>query len=225
MMLWCFILASLTHEQALQALRASLTEAGLPAEQVQITLKGLSPESLPAGTLRFPWSGLARPSFVAADSVLLWRGELISEGGHATPVWARVQMTIQRTGVVSARPIPAGRPITADSLRISGWTASVLQSAPAQEAEGFVGASLTRSVPAGTPLFPEMLASRGQVLAGDRIHVESIAGGARITFDAIAENRANPGERVYFRNPMNGRRVAGQSALGHRVVLSWENQP
>lgn len=221
---WCLIFATLVREQVLAVQRASLDDAGLRTQTVQITLKGAGPDILRPGTLRFPWSGLAKPSIASADSVLVWRGELVSENGKVIPVWTRVQMTVTRTGVVSARPIPAGKPITAESLRISTWNASVFQNAPLQQFEALIGATLSRSVPIGTPLLAEMVADRGRVLAGDRIRVESIAGGARVAFDAIAENRAGLGERVYFRNPLNGRRVAGRADAGHRVVISWGNE-
>lgn len=220
---WLIFFTAVTQENVLQSQRASLTEAGIRPETALITIKGLSPEVVRAVRVRFPWSGLAKPAFATAETVLFWRGEGFFEDGKERPVWARVQIAVPRTGLVTVHPLRAGRRLRPDDVRISTWKASVFQSLPLQDIESVAGGVLDRSVTEGTPLLAEMVGSRDQILPGEHIAVESVAGDARVSFDAVAQNRAQVGERVFFRSPFNGKRVAGRSESGHRVVLSWEN--
>lgn len=220
---WVLVLVTLAREQMLAAQRVSLAEAGLDAAAAQITVKGASADVLAAATVRFPWTGLAKPAAPGGESVMMWRGEATGVDGAARPAWARVQITFRRTGIVATRPISAGRRIAAGDFRVSSWNAPLSQSKPLDKPEILTGAVLRRPVMAGAPILADMVASGDQILPGEKILVESIAGPARITFDATAENRASAGEPVFFRSPLNGKRVAGRAEPGHRVVVTWEN--
>lgn len=220
---WVLVLVTLAREQMLTAQRVSMAEAGLDAAAAQIILKGASADALAAVNVRFPWTGLAKPAAPGSESVMMWRGEATGADGAARPLWARVQITFRRTGLVATRPISAGRRITAGDFRVSSWNAPLSQGKPLDKPEVLAGAVLTRPVMAGAPILTDMVATGDQILPGERILVESIAGPARITFDATAENRANAGERVFFRSPLNGKRVAGRAEPGHRVLVTWEN--
>lgn len=219
---WLIVLATLAREQTLNAQKATLAEAGTSAVGVQIVLKGASPEILCATSIRFPWAGLTMPAAPGADTVMMWRGEATDLDGRVRSVWARVQIKAPRRGVVAARPISAGRRLTMEDLRMAEWNGPLTQAAPVEDPGTLAGKVLTRSLSAGAPILEAIVMRTDQILPGERILVESIAGTARIRFDATAENRAGIGERVYFRSPLNGRRVAGRAEAGHRVVLGGE---
>jgi flagella basal body P-ring formation protein FlgA len=215
----------LVRGQVETAQRAALTEAGHDAAQVEITLRGASPSLLSPGTLTFPWSGLAKPAVAGPKTVLFWRGELRTVANTTVPVWARVQLSERRRGVLARQALRAGQTITADDVHESEWDASLFEPAPAPTRESTVGQVLSRAVGAGRPVLLSMLGGDSGVRRGEMITVESIEGAARLRFTVTAENSAPPGARVYFRSPLGGKRISAQVVASRLARISSGGAP
>ena len=81
---------------------------GFGDRQVTVELLDHLLASLPDGQLQFPLSGLARPATASANQPVIWRGQLVYDGNHTLPVWAKVRLAETRQWLEAAAPLKRG---------------------------------------------------------------------------------------------------------------------
>lgn len=180
-------------------------EMALPG--VEIDLVDYLRAPVPRGQLEFPLSGLVRPREADPQTVVLWKG-LVRYGEHRTfPVWARVRLAVTGQAVVAARALEAGRMIQPGDVELRTMRRFPSLGKPElEDLQTVFGAKLRRAVAAGQVIQAEDLDLVQSIRAGSTVRVSVISGGAEIRFEAQAETAGRVGDRIWVRNPMNGRR-------------------
>ena len=189
----CFERATeiLTVERLLPALRKAV---GL--EDARIEIVDFSHFGVPRGTLEFPKSSLMPNG--------LWRGRLLYDQSHSMPVWVKARITVDRTWVEAAEPLPTGKSILASQLIVKTGPRFPFDSTLIETIDELVGRRPVRTLTPGSPIIPAMLAIAHDVERGDLVAVEVKVGGAVLDFDATAESSGRAGDSILIKNPENG---------------------
>jgi flagella basal body P-ring formation protein FlgA len=194
---------------AQEPVRAALTRALAPFEihgSISVEIVDTGGQFDVDGLLDFPVGGLLRPA--TKDSVVIWRGRSIYDGGRRShPVWARVRVTQRRKGVVAAHDIPVGAKLNAADFRAAEWDAYPLDPVPLLSAPP--GCIARRPILTGSPLRADLLVLARAIEPGSVVRVRVGVGGARVEFEGKAETGGRAGDTIYVRNPLNGRRFRG----------------
>lgn len=204
----CFERATepLTAERLLPALRQALA-----LDNARIEILDFSHFGVPHGTLEFPRSSLMPNG--------LWRGRVLYERDHSTPVWVKARITVERTWVEAAEPLPVGRPIEASQLSVITGPRFPFGPVLMESLDAPVGRRPVRTLAAGTPIAPGMLAISHDVERGDLVAVEVKVGGAVLDFEATAESSGRAGDSILIKNPENGRSFPARiQDKGHVLV-------
>lgn len=120
------------------------------------------------------------------------------------PVWVRAHITVERTWVESAEPLPVGKPIEASQLIVVTGPRFPFDPVLMESLEALVGRRPVRTLAAGTPIAPAMLAISHDVERGDLVAVEVKVGSAVLDFEATAESSGRAGDSILIKNPENG---------------------
>jgi len=172
---------------------------------IQVELLAYSNQLLPPGRLEFKLTGLNKPPVSAPQTPVIWRGSLIYDGDHTSSVWAQVRIGVERSWVVAKENISEGAIITTEQVQtVQGrefpFPAEFLSSA------GAVAGKLARkTILAGQKLLPGAIEDPPDVTRGQKVGVKSIAGGAVLTLEAVAESSGKKGDTILVHNPVSGR--------------------
>jgi flagella basal body P-ring formation protein FlgA len=197
---------------ALTAMRSTL-----PAE-AELKIVELAGVDVPAGTVEFPLEGIEPPT-PSSHGVELWRGFVRYAETRRMSVWARVEVTVKVTAVVTDRDLPQDAKISAASLRIETRMRAFDHVAPATRIEEVAGRIPKRAVKAGSVIPLNALADAPTVRRGDPVSVVVESGLARVRFEAIAEHAARDGDMVELKNPANGKTFRGRLDPGSKVTV------
>jgi flagella basal body P-ring formation protein FlgA len=196
----------LTVENLLPALRQALA-----IDNAKIEIIDFSHFGVPRGTFDFPKSGLMPNG--------LWRGRILYDQGHSMPVWVKARITVERTWVEAAEPLPTGKPIEASQLIVKTGPRFPIDTALMESLDALVGRRPVRTLSPGTPIMAAMLTIAHDVERGDLVAVEVKVGGAILDFDATAESSGRTGESILIKNPDNGHSFQAKiQDKGHVVV-------
>jgi flagella basal body P-ring formation protein FlgA len=202
----------LTEEDATTAMRRSLpAEAALKIIELQ-TL------DIPSGVLEFPVETL-EPATAATHGVQVWRGHVRYAETRLFAVWARVEVTVKFTAVITGKDLPADVPIDAGSLRVETLTGPLPREKSATRIEDVQGRLPKRAVKAGSAIPIAILAEAPAVRRGDPVTVEVQSGMARVRFQAIADSAARDGDMVELRNPANGKTFKARLGPGAKALV------
>ena len=211
----------LTGEAVRAAIDKSLT-GWEPTATFEID--GHSKYDVPAGTVEFPLSGLARIAGAASPAPMLWKGRVVHGERNSFPVWAKVRIHAEKDAVVALADLPPGKPISGEMVGIERraavpggpkWVTSVSEVA---------GTTPRRLIQKGEPLTSALAVSRLDVERGQHVEVRVSAGGAQLGFTAVAESDGRAGEFVTLRNPLSGKRFKGQVVAKAKVAVTVENE-
>ena len=204
----CFERATepLTVETLLPALQKAV---GL--ENARIEIVDFSHFGVPRGTLEFPKSSLMPNG--------LWRGRFLYDQGHSMPVWVKARITVERTWVEAAEPLPTGKSILASQLIVKTGPRFPFDPTLIETIDELVGRRPVRSLIPGNPIIPAMLAIAHDVERGDLVAVEVKVGGAILDFDATAESSGRAGDSILIKNPDNGRSFLAKIQNKNHVLV------
>jgi flagella basal body P-ring formation protein FlgA len=168
----------------------------LPGARVEVLEYSRRP--VPAGRLEFELEGLRRSG---ADA--LWNGRVLFGAGRRFPIWARVRVTQTVHCVKAAAELHPGQPVEASQLAVETVEAFPEPNTCAGSIQEVEGRLPRRRISAGTTLRGAWLGPPKDVLRGEVVQVEAVAGGARLESEGIAEASASRGESVPVRNPVS----------------------
>ena len=196
----CFERASrpLSAEEVAAAIGRAFGE-----RRVRVEVVDYQRAPVPAGRLEFPLSRLRARAGADPDDVILWRGRLVYGRGRSVPFWAKVRLAERRRLVVARRELAPGETVTEASVAVR--EIDVVPTAPEgfESAEPVIGGRVRRRIEAGRPVFARAVVIPAAVSRGDLVRVEVFSGGARLAFEARAENSARKGEPVRLRSPLD----------------------
>lgn len=187
-----------------QQVRAAMEQA-LGGRQVRIEVLEWSRQPVPAGTLEFPLSGLARPPVSDPAAPVLWRGWVRFGNGRRYPVWARVRLGVKGIRVVAAIPLKPGQLIRSDEVRLEEYEGFPDRGSWFASIEEVSGRLLRQRVASGAPLRREVVGDPPEVARGTTVRVEAASGAARVVLEGRAESDGRVGEVVSVRNLSTGR--------------------
>ncbi len=190
----CFERATepLTVEKLLPVLQLAVA-----IDNAKIEIADFSHFGIPRGTLEFPKSGLMPNG--------LWHGRVLYDQGRSMPVWVKARITVERTWVEAAEPLPVGKPIEASQLIVKTGPRFPFDSAVIESLTVLIGRRPVRTLSPGTPILSAMLTIAHDIERGDLVAVEVKVGGAILDFEATAESSGRVGESILMKNPENGR--------------------
>ena len=196
----------LTAEKLLPVLQKAL---GL--DNASIEILDFSRFGVPRGTFEFPKSSLMPNG--------LWRGRVLYGENHSMPVWVKARITVERTWVEAAETLVVGKVIEASQLNVKTGPRFPFDTNFVESTEVLIGRRPARTLAAGTPIAPAMLAIAHDVERGDRVEVEVKVGAAILDFEATAESSGRAGESILVKNPENGRTFQAKiQDKGHVLV-------
>ena len=191
---------AITSDQIAAAIQSSLRYRVARLEVVET-----SHAALPAGKLEFPFAGAIRPAQRIAGEPFVWRGKLITATGQSFPVWAKVRVEVQRPRIVATVALHRGETLAPAQIEFSQSATPLLWGDFAASPEQAVGFVLKQDIAAGQPIPSAALEPPREVLPGDMVHVNSMAGLAQLSFDAKAQTGGRRGDSILVQNPSNGR--------------------
>jgi flagellar basal body P-ring formation protein FlgA len=201
------------------AVRAAIRES-LQAPAAQVEILAMSKAPAPEGQLVFPQSGLSAAANIDPSTPVTWRGYLQYSSPRRFAVWARVRVSAAMPRVIATAPLPAGKPVAKDQVRLETSDDFPLRNDTARSLEEVIGRIPRRAVRAGLPVLRSDLAEAFQVERGDTVEVMVVAGAAQLELDAQAEASGRQGDVIPLRNPRSGKlfraRIDGK---GRAVVM------
>ena len=206
--------APLDSEKLLAAMRASLA---LP--DARIELVEFSRYPVPRGVIEFPLAGLARPANIQVPVPALWKGVVRYGDSRKFAIWARVRLTASAECLVAAETLSARRPIAPSQLKRKTYTGFPLFDIPVAEIEQAAAHVPRRTIPAGSPILPDMLDAPFDVLRGDSVEVEVASGEAFLKLEGRAEADGRRGQMIPVLNPASGRHFQARIESGRKVVV------
>jgi len=204
---------TLTVERVLRALESALQDSG-----ARLELVGFSRQPVPRGEIRFPRSGLGAP----AGLIAVWRGHVEYGAGRSVPVWAKVRLSVSKPRVVAATTLAAGKAIQREQLRVETSEQYPFAEAAAASIAQVVGQAPRRSIRAGQPVPPALLAAARDVERGETVMVEVASGSAQLRFDARAESGGCAGESIVVRNPASGKCFRARITARGKVMVEMD---
>jgi flagella basal body P-ring formation protein FlgA len=207
--------SAMCFERATEQLTAEkllpILQQALAIDNAKIEIVDFSHFGVPRGTFDFPKSGLMPNG--------LWRGRVLYDQGHSMPVWVKALITVERTWVEAAEPLPTGKPIAASQLIVKTGLRFPTDTTLMESLDALVGRRPVRTLSPGTPILAAMLTIAHDVERGDLVAVEVTVGGAILDFEATAESSGRAGESILIKNPDNGRSFQAKiQDKGHVVV-------
>ncbi len=198
--------------EAMAAMRRTL-----PAE-AELKIVELAGIDVPAGTVEFPVEGI-EPATPSSHGVQLWRGYVRYAETRRVAVWARVEVRLKVTAVVTDRDLPQGVTISAAALRIETRMTPFDRVVPATRIVEVAGRMPKRSLQAGSIVPLNVLEEAPTVRRGDSVPVIVESGMAWLRFEAIAESAARDGDIIELRNPANGKTFKARLDAGPKALI------
>jgi flagella basal body P-ring formation protein FlgA len=209
------LITAVCFEQATEPLSA---EALVPAlrtalgmEEARIEILDFSRAGVPRGRLQFARAGLT--------SAGLWRGQVVYGDARSVPVWAKVNVTVERTWVEAAEALPAGRAVGKAQLVLRKAPRFPLGPVALDSIDRVAGREPVRLIKSGEPIFASMLTAPREVQRGDKVKVIVESGLARLELDGRAETAGGLGELVTVVNPDSGKHFQARVEGKDEVVI------
>jgi len=212
----------LPREPVLEAVRAALISAGVPAES-EIEIAAMS---LPL----IPFESQPRPAVVQLDhdpGTGNFNAILTVGGADMAPIHLRVGGRLHETGLalVPVRRILAGDVLRAEDLRPQRLRAAQLQTDVAHAMEDAVGMTPRAALTAGQPIRFADLMRPPAVRKGSSVQMLLSGGGLSLAGQALALESGATGERVRVQNTTS-RAVLEATVIGpDRVRISPDSLP
>ena len=180
------------------SLRAAMDRAwpGAAVELIDYTR-----QPVPPGDLEFPRLGLGLNG--------IWRGYVKGSDGRRHPVWAKVDVQVERQTAVAVRDVNPGEILKAEDIRVDRMRQHPSAPTTAEDLNELVGKTVRRPVRTGTPLVAGLLTAPREVAAGDKVNVTVEAGQAKLGLEAKAETGGRRGDRIVLKNLASGKRFRG----------------
>jgi flagella basal body P-ring formation protein FlgA len=192
------------HSLTEDAVRAAIRES-LKAPEARVEILAMSKAPVPEGELSFPQNGLSAATNIDPSTPVTWRGYVLYDSTRRFFVWARVKVSASMPRVVASEPLPAGKPVGKDQVRLETSDDFPLRNDTARSLEEVIGRIPRRVVRAGLPVLRSDLAEAFQVERGDTVEVMVVAGATQLELDAQAEASGRQGDVISLRNPRSGK--------------------
>ena len=137
-------------------------------------------------------------------------------GPAAWTLYVAAQVRVTGSYVVTARPVPQGRPLEAGDLTTQQGELTQLPHSVLTDLRHAIGKTPTINLLPGEPLKQEMLRAALAIQQGQMVKVQSAGNGFRVSADGLALNNAQEGQLAQVRTP-SGQTVSG-IARGAGVV-------
>ena len=122
-----------------------------------------------------------------------------TRGPVAWNVFLPVTVKVWAPALVTATPVPADQPLTAEHLQLAVVDIAESTSPVFSHSDELIGRRLSRAQPAGTTLRADALRARIWFAAGDVVQVDSVGNGFRISGEAEALSPGIEGQPVRLR--------------------------
>ncbi|MCX6599607.1 MAG: flagellar basal body P-ring formation chaperone FlgA [Acidobacteria bacterium] len=194
------------------AVRAAM-ERALP--EAALRLLDYLKQPVPLGNVEFPRLGLGING--------LWRGYVKGGDGRRYPVWAKVDVHIDRQTAVAGRDLTPGEILKPEDIRLERVPQHPSATATPESLDDLVGMTVRRPVRTGTPLVTALLVKPREVAAGDKVSVTVEAGQAKLSLEAQAETGGRRGDRIVLKNLTSGKRFRGVVAGPGQVKVEGDD--
>jgi flagella basal body P-ring formation protein FlgA len=194
------------------ALRAAM-ERVFP--EASLRLLDFFKQPVPTGNVEFPRLGLGING--------LWRGYIQGTDGRRYPVWAKVDVHVERLTALAARDLTPGEILKPEDIRLERLPQHPSATPTPDHLDALVGMTVRRTARTGTPLVPSLLTKPREVAAGDKVSVTVEAGQARLSLDAQAETGGRRGDRIVLKNLTSGQRFRGVVAGPGQVKVEGDD--
>lgn len=139
---------------------------------------------------------------------------------HATwTLFLQAQVNVYANVIVSAKPLSGGHTLTIDDLYLQEAELGAMPTGVITDPNEVVGKTLSRSLPAGTPLRIEMIKAPFVISQGQSIKVVSTGKGFSVSNDAQALNNAYEGQLVKAKTA-GGIVVSGIAQASGQVLVA-----
>lgn len=138
------------------------------------------------------------------------------EGAQPWRLYVPVRITAQLRAVAAAHAIPAGATIAASDLVLETRSTATLPYEYLTDAAQAVGATVKRTIPAGTVLVRGALSRSIAIERGALVTLVAKSGPVQVRTEGVALEAAHLDERVRVRS-RSGRVVEGVAAAGNEV--------
>jgi flagella basal body P-ring formation protein FlgA len=199
-------------EIALEAMKRSLPR------DVTLRIVEFSRPEVPAGPIVFSSEGLEAPA-PSSPGTQIWRGSVKYGARMQFSFWARVELSVTASVVVSSKDLPPGAAIRSNSLDSRIVQHHFYGEPPLPNVEEVIGKVPRRLIRAGFPIMRADLIEPPAVRKGDVVTVEVASGPAHVRFEAVAEQAARAGDLVDLRNPGSGRNFKARIEAGGRALI------
>jgi flagella basal body P-ring formation protein FlgA len=212
----------LPRETVIEAVRAALAGAGVPAES-EIELPGLSPPLV-------PFESLARPVITQLDydgATSNFVATLSIGDAAMAPIQMRLVGHARETAavVVPIRRVLPGEILRAGDLRPARVRTASLRADVARDAEDVIGLTPRFPLPAGQPMLRADLSQPPSVRKGASVLMLLESNGLSLAAQGQALESGAPGERVRVRNP-SSRAILETVVIGpDRVRVTPDSLP
>jgi flagella basal body P-ring formation protein FlgA len=197
-------MAPLDPVRAAAAMRLALPEGA------RLDVLEVSRIAVPPGSLEFPADALKAGH---------WRGFVSYGQGAKFDIWARVNVIVKQTRVVTATAIKAGDRITGNQVRLEEIETSPDTSFVSQ-IEQAVGLVSKRSYTEGSQLIARMLEHPAAVLKGDRVRLRAAVGAAQVSMEVHAQAAGKIGDCIPVKNLSSGRVLRARVQSAGEVILA-----
>ncbi len=194
----------------LAAVQESLKGRGA---HVEIVTQSLS--AAPIGPIEFPLAGLC--GFAAGP--VMWRGYVAYGLNHRFPIWARVDVSVRESRLVTTEVLRSGVPVTANQLRIDGYEGPLSREAPILDLKSATGMIPRFDVPSGAVLTASMLDQPKEVERGDLVAVVIQTSRTHIEAQGIAEQSGRTGAIITVRNSKTGWKFRARVEARGKVLV------
>jgi flagellar basal body P-ring formation protein FlgA len=148
-----------------------------------------------------------------------WGATMVGVRCSGPAVWSlyvAAQVRVTGTYVVTARPVPQGRPLEASDLTTQQGELTQLPNSVLTDLRHAVGKTPTINLLPGEPLKQEMLRAALAIQQGQTVKVQTAGNGFRVSAEGLALNNAQEGQLAQVRTA-SGQTVSGV-ARGAGVV-------
>jgi flagella basal body P-ring formation protein FlgA len=182
--------------------------------QIEIVDQSLWPA--PEGDLSFPLTGLT----IGSMGPSFWRGYVRYGAGARFNIWARVQISVKETHLVTTQKIVAGQALSAAQVSAALYEGPLTRDEPFTAVEQVIGSVAKFDIPAGITLTRLLVEKEKAVERGAILVITAENGNARVQAECIAEESGRVGDVIKVRNALSGRRFNARIASKGEAIIS-----
>lgn len=192
-----------------EAIEASLHEARVDRESIQIEVVRWGPPAVPQGQIVFPLAGIQAPSGSDPKSEVMLRGYVLYGDHHRFGMWAAARISATSPRVVAVSALTPGQPVREDQVRLESRETFALDPRPARRLDEVLGYLPRNLIPSGSLVWRSQLSRVPEVTKGDLVKVQVTAGPAHLFLEGRAQTSGTTGASVWVRNPSSGKQFRG----------------